>query len=84
MVYKNSDFKRDKSQEDSNVKYWFESKDGILISLVTKGDYNNAEVRVSGNDFDSFRIPMSDSIYEKISTQEVLNVAVKNLNRRVK
>ena len=80
MVWTIKDFKRDKREEDSNVKYWFYEKKGdILISLVSPP---NPEVRISGGNFDSFRIPMGDSIYQKISAEEVLSVAVKNLNRR--
>jgi hypothetical protein len=67
---KQSDFKRFKDEEEPNVKYWFEGKNGEIISCVSSDERHNAELRVSGNDFDSFSVPMSDDKYETISEEE--------------
>lgn len=74
-------FVRVKEQEDGPVKYWFETKKGDVISLVSRGnDGKSGEIRVSTARGTPFAIPTD--MYHSLEADKVLEVAVRALQTR--
>lgn len=73
---------RIKSQEGYAVHRWFEGNKGIIASVV-KGDIpNEAEIRISGNKFDAFKIRGDKSIILKKSDEELKALIRHNIQFR--
>lgn len=74
-------FERIKEQEDVNVRFWLEAKNGDVISLVR--DSVRPEIRISTNKGTS-AIPMLPNFQETITIEKVLDVSqrrIKDINK---
>jgi hypothetical protein len=82
MVVKYGRFYRKKKLEDSNVKYWLESKNHEIISLVLLP--KRAEIRIS-SPYGNSSIPLWDVYdFHTITLEKVLEVSKRRINKMKK
>ena len=78
-------WKRDKQQEEPTVRFWFENVDvegEATASLVNNPEDPDAEIRISyGKDFERITVPVSKSLYDKMTEKEFLRIVNLHLKR---
>jgi hypothetical protein len=76
-IYKG--FSRDKNEEGGEVYRWYESEDGSIISVVEGYFPNEANVRVTHKDRDSFEIRGDKKIILGKSDEEIIKSALRRV-----